>query len=85
MHNYTFCNCGLGTRLELNFVESTTKQPNKGGLKMKFHELPKQFQVDVLCILMKQDYSLNGIVDYINDNDNFDITYDEYAQPILIM
>ena len=52
---------------------------------MKFHELPKQFQVDVLCILMKQDYSLNGIVDYINDNDNFDITYDEYAQPILIM
>ena len=45
---------------------------------MRFEELPHKFKVDVIEILLNQDYGAESLVTYLENKEDFDIEYDDY-------
>ena len=52
---------------------------------MRFEELPHDFKVDVIEILLRQDYGAESLVTYLENKDDFVIEYDDYDGPVLVM
>ena len=52
---------------------------------MRFEELPHEFKVNIIEILLNQDYGAESLVTYLENKEDFDIEYDDYDEPMLIM